>query len=77
MLVVSLDREDIEKTIQSLFMLGEQPAEILAAVRDDSLERTGALLRDFPEYANVRVKGSRLTLYPVAWPEAARRWWAT
>ena len=43
--------------------------DFLAAVREDALERAGSLLRDFPEYVNVRVKGSCWTLDPVAWHE--------
>ena len=38
--------------------------DFLAAVREDALERAGSLLRDFPEYANVRVKGGCWSLDP-------------
>ena len=49
--------------------------DFLAAVREDALERAGSLLRDFPEYANVRVKGSGWTLDPVAWLEMCHKYW--
>ena len=48
--------------------------EFLAAIREDALERAGSLLREFPEFANVRVKGSCWTLDPVAWGKECQKW---
>ena len=45
-------------------MPGEYLTEFLAAVREDSLGRAASLLRDFPEFANVRVRGSFWALDP-------------